>query len=325
MRTATKLLAAALLTAFTHPAIAQNADTDSFPTRPIRVVVPYAAGGADAYIRPLTTALEQKHKVTLVIESVTGAGGAIGATQVKRAAPDGYTLLFCGSGALTIVPKINKVDYTMADFEPILNLIAIPYVLAVRKEAPYKTFAEMVAALKANPNTPVTYGSPGVGSSPYLAMEAVAEKLQLPITHVPFSGIVPAVTAIVGGHVDAVIGAPNIVLPQVKSGNLIALAMTSRERFRLAAEIPTFAEQGADVDVVTNFGFLAPKGTPKAIIAKLAAAIRDAAKDRTFLSTMETMQNGVSIQDGEAYAKTLAAEADYFAPVIAKVTAGAKR
>src|SRR5262245_19518289 len=149
MRIAATLLAAVWLAASLHPATAQ--DADGFPARPIRVVVPYAAGGADAYIRPLTTWLEQKHKITLVIESVTGAGGAIGATQVKRAAPDGYTLLFCGSGALTIVPSINKVDYTLADFEPVLNLVSIPFVLAVRKEMPYKTWAEMAAYLKANP------------------------------------------------------------------------------------------------------------------------------------------------------------------------------
>src|SRR3954453_5419409 len=110
MTLAQRLLATALLLAAV-PAHAQS-DTDAYPTRPIRVVVPYAAGGADAYIRPLTTALEQKHKITLVIESVVGAGGAIGATQVKRAQPDGYTILFCGTGALTIVPKMNKVEYT---------------------------------------------------------------------------------------------------------------------------------------------------------------------------------------------------------------------
>jgi len=317
MRIAATLLAAAWLAAFAHPASAQT-EADGFPSRPIRVIVPYAAGGADAYIRPLTTWLEQKHKITLVIESVTGAGGAIGATQVKRAAPDGYTLLFCGSGALTIVPKVNKVDYTLNDFEPVLNLVSIPFVLAVRKEMPYKTFPEMAAYLKANPTTQVTYGSPGVGSAPYFAMEAVANSMSLPITHVPFAGIVPAVTAIVGGHIDAVIGVPNIVLPQVRSGNLIALAMTSKERFKLAAEIPTFTEQGAEVDVVTSFGFLAPKGTPKPIIAKLAAAIRDATKDPGFISTMETMQNNVTLQDSEAFAAALKTEADYFAPIIAK-------
>src|SRR5262249_38987740 len=162
-------------------------------------VVPYAAGGADAYIRPLANALEQRHKITLVIESVVGAGGAIGATQGKRATADGYTLLFCGTGAMTIVPKMSQTEYTAAGLTPVINLISIPYVLAVKKDAPYKTFKEMVAHLKAS-GTPLTWGSPGVGSAPYLAMEAVADNLGLKITHVPFTGIAPAVTSIVGGH-----------------------------------------------------------------------------------------------------------------------------
>ena len=253
-----------------------------------------------------------------MIESVVGAGGAIGSAQVKRAAPDGYTLLFCGTGAMTIVPKMSQTEYTIADFVPVLNLIAIPYVLAVKKDAPYKTFRDMVAHLKAT-GTPLTWGSPGVGSAPYLAMEAVADSLGVKMTHVPYTGIAPAVTAIVGGHIDAVIGAPNVVLPQVRSGNLVALAMSSKERFALAPEVPTFTEQGADIDVVTNFGFLAPKGTPQAIVEKLAAAIRDAAADKAFTDTMATMQNAVTILPGEAFAKTIAAEEAYFAPVIAKL------
>lgn len=319
MTTAAKLFAAALLMATAGQALAQS-EADAWPTRPIRVVVPYAAGGADAYIRPLTTALEQKHKITLIIESVTGAGGAIGTSQVKRAAPDGYTILFCGTGALTIVPKVNRVDYTMADFEPVLNLVSVPFVLAARKQMPYKTFKDMVAYAKAG-STPITYGSPGVGSSPYFAMEAVAENLKMPIQHVPFSGIVPAVTAIAGGHIDAVIGVPNIVMPQVRNGNLVALAMTSRERFKLEPDIPTFAEQGADINVVTSFGFVAPKGTPQPIIKKLAAAIRDAATDAGFVKAMETMQMGITLLPSEEFAKVLNEEANYFGPIIEKISA----
>lgn len=317
MKTAMTMWAALLLLAGTSSAIAQGAD--GFPSRPIRVVVPYAAGGADAYIRPLLNALETRHKMTLVIESVVGAGGVIGSTQVKRADPDGYTLLFCGTGAMTIAPKMTAATYSKDDFVPVLNLISIPYVLAVRKDAPYKTFKELVAHGKANPGTPLTYGSPGVGSAPFLAMEAVADNLKLPITHLPFAGIAPAVTAIVGGHVDAVIGAPNVVLPHVRDGNLIALAVTSKDRFKLAPEIPTFTEQGADVDIVTNFGFLAPKGTPPAIVAKLAAAIKDAAGDPAFTKTMETMQNSITILSSEEFAGTIAREANYFAPVIEKL------
>ncbi|MBX9645591.1 MAG: tripartite tricarboxylate transporter substrate binding protein [Xanthobacteraceae bacterium] len=291
---------------------------DKYPTRPIRVVVPYAAGGADSFIRPLQNVLEKKHGIVFTIESVVGAGGIIGANQVKRSAPDGYTLLFCGSGALTIGPKLYRADYTIADFDPVLNLISIPYVLAVRKDAPYRSFGALIEYIRHNPGH-LTYGSSGMGSAPHLAIEAMAGHLGLVVTHVPFSGVAPAVTAIVGGHIDAVIGSPNVVLPQVASGNLVSLAISSRERFEPAPEIPTFIELGVDVEVVTDFGFLAPKGTPRPIIDKLAAAIRDAAADPDFLSAMAQLQNRVNILSASEYAKTLDDESAYFGSIIAKL------
>src|SRR5882724_11706794 len=181
-----------------------------YPTRPIRVVVPYAAGGADTFIRPLTSSLEKKHGVNLVIETVVGAGGMIGTSQVNRSNPDGYTLLFCGSGALAIAPKMAKADYKIEDFSPVINLISIPYVLAIRKDAPYPTIQGMIEFAKANPGK-LTYGTPGVASAPHLAMEDMAARLGISITHVPFSGISTAVTSVMGGHIDAIMGAPNNV------------------------------------------------------------------------------------------------------------------
>jgi tripartite-type tricarboxylate transporter receptor subunit TctC len=299
------------LTVSSHQGYAQT-----YPTKPIRVVVPYAAGGADTFIRPLTNTLEKKHNISFVIETVVGAGGAIGAAQVKRAAPDGYTLLFCGTGAMTIVPKMSTVDYKIEDFSPVINLVVIPYVLAIKKNAPFKTVPEMIAYAKANPGK-LTYGTPGVGSAPHLAMEAAAEKLGMKITHVPFAGISVAVTNAIGGHIDVVIGAPGNVLPQVRAGELIALGISSKERFELAPEIPTLKEVGADVDVSTSFGFLAPKGTPQPIIDKLASAIRDAASEQQFIDTMKTMTNRVQILSSKEFSALLEAEAAAFAPVIA--------
>ncbi|MFM6991935.1 MAG: tripartite tricarboxylate transporter substrate binding protein, partial [Rhodoferax sp.] len=165
------LLAAAALTA--TGALAQ----DNYPSKPIRVVVPYAAGGADTYIRPLQAALEKQYGMNWVIDIVVGAGGTIGANQVKRASPDGYTILFCGSGALTIAPVLQNMNLSLKDFAPILNLVTIPYVIAVRPDAPYRTAAAFIDHLKRNPGK-LTYGSAGVGSAPHLAMEALANSIQ---------------------------------------------------------------------------------------------------------------------------------------------------
>ena len=291
---------------------------DEYPNRPIRVVVPYATGGADSYIRPLQPTLQAKHGITLVIDSVTGAGGTIGATQVKRSVADGYTLLFCGSGALTIAPRLQGANVALADFSPVLNLVTIPYIVAVRKEAALQSGRDFVEFVKRNPDR-MNYGSPGVGSAPHLAMEVIAERLGTRITHVPFSGIATAVQALLGGHIEAVIGAPSNVMPQVRAGRLAALGVTSKERFALIPQLPTLLEAGADVDVTTHFGFFAPKGTPQPVIDKLAAAVREAAREPAFAAAMEAMVTKLDILSGSEQAKSLAAEAAYFAPAIDKL------
>ena len=318
MRTTGARWLMALALAASFDCTGHQAYAADYPTRPIRVVVPYAAGGADTFIRPLTSSLEKKHGITLVIETVVGAGGMIGVGQVKRSNPDGYTLLFCGSGALAIAPRMAKADYKIEDFSPILDLISIPYVLAIKKDAPYKTVQGMIEFAKANPGK-LTYGTPGVGSAPHLAMEDMAARLGISIIHVPFSGISTAVTSAMGGHIDAIMGAPNNVLPQVRSGNLIAIGISSRERFELAPEIPTLKEAGADVDVSTNFGFLAPKGTPAAVIEKVANAVRDAASEPEFIELMKGMQNRIRILSATEFSALLEAESAYFEPVIASL------
>jgi tripartite-type tricarboxylate transporter receptor subunit TctC len=310
------LMVLALAAGFT--CAGRQGDAADYPTRPIRVVVPYAAGGADTFIRPLVSSLEKKHGITLVIETVVGAGGMIGVGQVKRSNPDGYTLLFCGSGALAIAPAMAKADYKIEDFSPILDLISIPYVLAIKKDAPYKTVQGLIEFARANPGK-LTYGTPGVGSAPHLAMEEMAARLNVSITHVPFSGISTAVTSAMGGHIDAIMGAPNNVLPQVRSGNLIAIGISSRERCELAPEIPTLKEAGADVDVSTNFGFLAPKGTPGPIIERIANAVRDAASEPEFIDLMKGMQNRIRILSAKEFSAQLEAESAYFGPVIASL------
>ena len=306
----------ALLAAAAGNPLARAAD--DFPSRPVKVIVPYAAGGADTFIRPLQATLEKKHHINLVIESVVGAGGTIGANRVKRSPADGYTLLFCGSGALTIAPKLQGDSLAVADFVPIVNLVTIPYIVATRKESSLRTPREFVDFVRQNPGK-LNYGSPGLGSAPHLGMEAMAAALGSSVTHVPFSGIATAVQAILGGHVEAVIGAPSVVMPQVKAGKLWAIGVTSGARFPLTPDLPTLAEAGAPVEVATHFGFLAPRATPPQVVEKLAAALRDAARDPAFIAAMEDMQTQVNVMPSGAFAKALAAEAAAFEPVIAKL------
>lgn len=300
-------------------ALGSPASAQEFPARPVQVIVPYAAGGADNYIRPLPPALEKNHNLRLVIESVVGAGGTVGSGRVKRAAPNGYTLLFCGSGALTIAPRLQEGEVaTLEDFVPILNLATIPYIIAVRKDSPLRSAGEFIAFVRQNPGK-LSYGTPGVGSAPHLGMEAFAARFKSSVTHVPFSGIATAVQSLTGGHIDAVIGAPSNVMPLVRGGQLVALAVSARERFSLTPEVPTMLESGADVEVATHFGFLAPRGTPREVVDRLAGALRQAAGEPAFRQTLDGLQTQLNLLPGPDYARALAAEAAAFAPLIARL------
>jgi tripartite-type tricarboxylate transporter receptor subunit TctC len=290
---------------------------DEYPSRPIQVIVPYATGGADSYVRPLQPTLEKKYGIRLVIESVVGAGGTIGAAKVKRSAPDGYTLLFCGSGALTIAPRLQESGAARpADFTPVLNLTTIPYVIAVRKDLAIRNAAELIEFIQRNPGK-LNYGTPGTGSAPHLGMEGLAQKLRSGVTHVPFAGVTAAMQSLLGGHIDAIIGAPSTVMPQVRSGAVRGIAVTSRKRFPFAADLPTLAELGHDVEVSTHFGFFGAKGMPAAVVQRLATAIRDAADDEAYAKVMEGLQTPVDLLSAEELARALAAEEERFEPVIA--------
>lgn len=290
---------------------------DEFPARPIQVIVPYAAGGADTYIRPLQPALEKRHGLQTVIESVVGAGGTVGSARVKRSAADGYTLLFCGSGALTIAPRLQEAAGapTLADFVPLLNLVTIPYIIALKKGSPIRDVRQLLDFIKSKPGA-LSYGSPGTGSAPHLGMEALARALGSSVTHIPFSGIATAMQSLLGGHLDAVIGAPSTVMPQVEGGAVAGIAVTGKARFPLAPAIPTLAEAGVDVDVATHFAFYAPKGTPPAVVNKLTQAFSDSASEPVFRQAMEATRTQVELLAPDALARVLQDEQRRFEPVI---------
>ncbi len=291
---------------------------DPYPSRPIQVIVPYAAGGADTFIRPLQPDLEKKHGIRLVIESVVGAGGTVGSAKVKRSAADGYTLLFCGSGALTVAPRIQPNAPVLSDFEPIVNMVTIPYFIATKAGSPITDLRSFVDFIKSKPGA-LNYGSPGVGSSPHLGMEAIAGNLGTTMTHVPYSGIATALQALLGGHIDAVIGAPGNIMPQVEAGAVNAIAVVSKSRFPLTPKVPAIAEAGVELDVSTHFAFYAPKGTPTAVIKKLAAAFSDAGASEDYKKGMEAKRTRVEILSAETLTKELAQEYDRFGPLISAI------
>ncbi len=318
--TSTRRATLALVLAASLAPLCSFAQQD-YPSRPIRVVVPYAPGGTDQQLRLLAPALQKLIGQSMVIENIAGAGAAIGANTVKNARPDGYTLLYTGTGALTVVPNIGKAPYTMDDLVPIGNVIGTPFVVAARAGAPFKTLAEMVAYGKANPGK-ITFGSAGHGTTTHMAGEAIAGAAGFQILHVPYQGIGPAVASILGGNVDLVVGLPNAIMPHVNAGKLTPLAITGPQRSDLMPNFMTVREGGIDMIDVTKFGFFAPRGTPDAILKKWIAAVPEAMKSPEFIEATKRTFNSTMYLDPVQFKAVLDNEDRHFKKLIKDLKLG---
>jgi tripartite-type tricarboxylate transporter receptor subunit TctC len=258
------------------------ARADDYPNHPIRVIVPFAAGGAaDAVARIVGKYIGDALGQPVVVEDRGGAGGIIGAEIVKNAEPDGYTLLLGQSGPISINPGIyTKLSYDPEkDFVPISMTTAYPYILVVNPSLGVKTVAELVALAKSKPGQ-LNYGTAGVGVSNHLVTELFDDKAGIKMTHVPYRGTSLAVADLLAGHVEVVFADPVSALSQVRAGKLIALAVTSKDRSPVAPDVPTIAESGyPGFDAVAWHGFMAPAGTPQPVIDRLNAEILKALKD----------------------------------------------
>lgn len=246
-----------------------------YPTRPIRIVVPYPPGGGiDIVVRAIHAALSERLRQPLVIDNRGGATGAIGTELVARAVPDGYTLLAHTSAGLTIAPHLNaqpRYD-TIRDFAPITLVASSPFVLVVHPQVAAASVPQLIALAKSRPGE-LNYSSSGNGSSAHLAGLLLCKLAGVSLVHVPYKGGGPAVTALVAGHVQTRFSSIPPALPHVRSGRLRALATTGATRFGLLPELPTVAESLPGFVVDSWSAILAPAGTPPAIVGKLNSEI----------------------------------------------------
>lgn len=256
-----------------HQAMAQ----DAWPAKqPIRIVVPFAAGGtSDILARTLGEKLQASLKQTVVIENRAGAGGVIGADVVAKAAPDGYTLLLGTIASHAINPALQpKMPYDAAkDFAPILLLGSISNVMLVGANQPYKTVGDVIAAAKAKPGS-IAFASAGQGSSQHMSGETFKLLAGAQLTHVPYKGSAPAIQDVIGGQIPMSFETATVALPHIQSGKVRALAVTSAKRSRVLPDTPTLQEAGvAGFDVASWQALYAPAGTPPAIVQRLNTEI----------------------------------------------------
>jgi len=319
MKTFASLLAATAL------AFASFAGAQDFPTRPVKIVVPFAAGGAvDSVARVIGARMQEQMHQPVVVENKPGANADLGAQAVVASQPDGYTMLL-GANGLATNPTLEKnLSYDpLKDLAPVARVGYAPLVLVVPAAKPWKTIQEMVAQSKAAPNT-LNYGSAGIGSSGHLATELLKSVTGLDATHVAYKGGTPALNDLIGGRIDLMLINPLEAAPHVKAGKLRAMAVSSSDRIPSLPDVPTFDQAGVKgFDASVWWGFLVPAKTPPQVVAKLSQETIAALKDPAVRSRLESMGAVVAPQDAATFGRFLADETHKWAKVIreAKITA----
>ena len=248
----------------------------AWPSKPIRIIVPFAPGGpADLLPRLIGPKLTEAWGQPVVVENKPGAGGNIGMDALAKAAPDGYTLVIGPNGNLVVNPHLypNLPYDVFRDFTPVTLLASFSNVLVVNPEVPAKTVPELIALAKAKPGA-LSYGSPGTGSQAHLGGEFLKLMAGIDIIHVPYNGTAPAMRDLLGGQISFMFAQTSSALPQVQSGKLRALGVASARRSAQLPDVPTIAESGLPgFEAVSWYALLAPAGTPKEIVTRLQAEI----------------------------------------------------
>ena len=313
------LLAAGALLTFAQAdlALAQ----DKWPSRPIKLVVPFAAGGnTDAVGRITANYMTKELGVSVVVENRGGAGGIVGTDAVAKAAPDGYTLCICSIGSITIAPATEKLPYDpLSDIAPISLLNTNPLILLVNPEVKANSVQELIALAKATP-TGLNYSSSGIGGLMYFSAELFKSKTGAPITHVPYRGGAPATAAVIVGEVQLVFTNMSDAVGQIEGGKVKALAVTTAKRSPAAPNVPTLAEQGiAGYHTESWNALFAPKGTPQAIVDRMALVAAAMANDPAVQRQMAGFGSIAVANKPDEFAKMLRDETALWADLVKQI------
>ena len=264
-------------------ALAQN-----YPTKPITLIVPFAAGGpTDIVARTLAATMSKTVGQTVLVDNKIGAGGTLAAAFVANAQPDGYTLLIHHNGMSTAPALYRKLSFNpLTDFEYIGQVVDVPMTLIARKDIPAKNLQELIAYIKQN-SSKINLANAGLGAVSHLCGMLFQKAIGVELTTVPFSGTAPALNALLGGQVDILCDQTTQTTQHIKSGTVKMFGVTTKERIKALPEYPTLSEGGLkDFEVIVWHGVYAPKGTPNATLEKIGNTLRTATKDPSFIAKM---------------------------------------
>jgi tripartite-type tricarboxylate transporter receptor subunit TctC len=314
---AKSLIAASVLAVVAGPAVAQEA----FPSRPITMIVPFPPGGvADITGRPTAAALEKVLKQPVAVTNRPGAGGAVGNAAVANAKPDGYTILMALS-SISVIPAADelfnrKPAYSLDQFAPIALISADPTILVVHPSMPVKSLKELVALARSKPGQ-MSFSSSGVYGALHMPMEMFLYAAKLKMRHVPTTGGGPAITALLGGHVELTAGGPAAISGHVKAGKLRPIVSWGGKRHEAYPDVPTFKELGyKDVEYYIWAGMFAPRGTPEPVMKVLRDAARKVVEDADFKNTMAKVNSPVQYMDAPEFGKYWEADAKRLAALV---------
>jgi tripartite-type tricarboxylate transporter receptor subunit TctC len=294
-----------------------GAAAQDYPTRAIQMVVPYAAGGpTDLAARKVAELLAPRLGQPVVIENRGGGGGIPGTEAVAGAKPDGHTLLVGATGPLVVSPSVRKLNYQVdKDLKPIAEIWRSSQLLAVNPKLGVKSVADFVAYAKKNP-AKVTIGTAGIGTLPHLLMVLINQETGIELVHVPYRGTAAVLPNVLGGQIDAIIGDVSVIAPNVKSGALVALAVTAPERSTLLPDVPTMAQSGYPSLVAESwYGLMAPAAVPEAVMKKLVPAVQASLKDPSFQAALQQQGARVVAITPDAFGAHIRDETKKWGPV----------
>ncbi|QIL79253.1 tripartite tricarboxylate transporter substrate binding protein [Diaphorobacter sp. HDW4A] len=312
------LVAALALSSLCMFAAGSASAQGNYPNRTITFVVPAAAGGTtDLAGRMAAQALGPVIGQSVVVDNKGGGNGAIAATFVKRAEPDGYNLLMQYSGYHVITPHITKApQWEQKDFQPVANIMSAPQIIVVRDSVPAKTLQELVAYAKTNPGR-LNYASSGNGSLQHVTGAMLEQQAGIKMVHVPYKGTGPALQDLLGGQVDLTFGTAPPFMPHIQAGKLRVLAVTGKERLPSLPNVPTTAEAGfAGVNATSWFGLFAPTAVPKAVVDKLTADLKKVVEDPAFRKKAEEQGATADYQNPQQFGERVKADYANWANVV---------